>query len=375
MPQQPAASDPVRPNEPRQRPLAKRVRCVFQDRALQHHPFFYVPAYDDAMEWLVFVAHSTGRPQVYAERRTDGRIIRVTNSDNLNEWSIHPSHDGRYVYYTAGTRACRASLESLREETLTQFGEAPMLGPGAVGDAMGTTSLSHDDRWWAITVRQRHGSRLYVVDTQSGAPECIMEAPAAFHPQFHPDDAALLHYSGPHNARMWVINRDGSGQRLVYERDSTRKEWVVHETWIPGRRELLAVDWPHGLFRVSIDDGVRREVSSLNAWHPVADRSGKWIVTDTRNPDHGIRVLALDAARDDQFLVCQPAATNRGDHWDCDHCPYDDGPVTVYAPQHTHPHPSFSPDGRFVVYTTDASGQAAVMEAELEWGGAAVAAV
>jgi oligogalacturonide lyase len=34
----------------------------------------------------------------------------------------------------------------------------------------------------------------------------------------------------------------------------------------------------------------------------------------------------------------------------------------VFAPQHTHPHPSFSPDGQHVVYTSDRSGFAQVYE-------------
>ena len=43
-------------------------------------------------------------------------------------------------------------------------------------------------------------------------------------------------------------------------------------------------------------------------------------------------------------------------------CPYDDGPVAVYAPQHTHPHPNFSPDGHYVVFASDRSGWVQVYE-------------
>jgi len=346
--------------------LARSVRRVSPDSALQHHPFFYVPAYDDAMRWLFFVSHSLGRPQIFAEHRPDKEILQLTRRDDVNGWSLHPSHDGRYVYFTAGSSACRIDLETFQEEILADFGDAPMMAGGMVGDAMGTTTLSRNDRWWAIPVRERAESRLYILDTQSGRLECILEAPTIFHAEFHPEDSSLLRYCGPYHTRMWVVNRDGSNNRVVYQRDAGRKEWVVHETWIPGRRELLAVDWPHGLFRVAIDSGERWEISQLNAWHPVMDRTGRRIVTDTRNPDRGICLLDLHAADDAYQVVCQPAASNRGDHWDADHCPYDDGPVRVYAPQHTHPHPAFSPDGKYVVFTTDASGQAAVMEAELD---------
>lgn len=65
--------------------------------------------------------------------------------------------------------------------------------------------------------------------------------------------------------------------------------------------------------------------------------------------------------------LCHPQATSQGAHWDTDHCPYDDddfrqGRRTVHAPQHTHPHPSFSLDGRQVVFTSDRDGCSQVYE-------------
>jgi oligogalacturonide lyase len=39
--------------------------------------------------------------------------------------------------------------------------------------------------------------------------------------------------------------------------------------------------------------------------------------------------------------------------------------VQVYAPQHTHPHPRFSPDGRWVIFTSDRSGHAQLYECEV----------
>ena len=39
--------------------------------------------------------------------------------------------------------------------------------------------------------------------------------------------------------------------------------------------------------------------------------------------------------------------------------------ATATAPQHTHPHPSFSPDSRHIVYTSDRTGHAQIYEAEI----------
>ena len=346
--------------------LHRHIREVTPPGALHHHPYFYVPAYDDKMRWLFFVSHKTGVAQACAEIRAERRIIQLTDRADLNEWSVHPSHDGRYVYYSAGSQLCRVSLESLQEEVLADFRGSSMRSAGMVAAGMGTLSVSRDDEWIALPVCGDSGSSLYTINTVTGKIDCIAEGPSIFHPQFHPEDSSLIRYSGPHTARMWAVNRDGSGHRMYYQRETARKEWNVHESWIPGTRDVLVVDWPHGLFRLSVDDGKRVEVSSFNAWHPLTDRTGRKIVTDTLHPDRGICVMDLDDSAAGFRFVCPSNATSRGDHWNCDHCPYDDGPVQVYAPQHTHPHPAFSPDGRYVVFTTDRTGTATVVEVDLE---------
>jgi oligogalacturonide lyase len=57
-------------------------------------------------------------------------------------------------------------------------------------------------------------------------------------------------------------------------------------------------------------------------------------------------------------------ASSIGTHWNGPF-PYNHGPVKVHAPQHTHPHPRFSPDGRWVIFTSDRSGHAQLYECEL----------
>jgi oligogalacturonide lyase len=167
---------------------------------------------------------------------------------------------------------------------------------------------------------------------------------------------------------MWVIDRDGNGNRLAYQRDASKREWIVHEIWMPTGRELLAVNWPHGMIGVDIDTGAVRRVTSFNAWHAMINRTGTLMVADTNYPDIG---LQLFDPRDDlgqPHLLCFPEATNAGAHWATDHCPYDDGLVDPYSPQYTHPHPNFSPNGSRVVLTSDRTGHAQVYEAMLSVG-------
>jgi len=341
-----------------------RVRQVTDQPCIHHHPFFFVPAYDNAMRRLVFVSHRTGAPQIFAEIQKTGKIVQLTDVPDLAEWSVHPSHDGRHVYFTAGTAARRVETETQREETLLEFGDVEMREEGMVGAAMGTTALSYDDKWWAVPVKVGGVSHFFLIDTQTGEHWVILERDKIGHPQFHPRDSSLLRYAGPYDQRIWVLNRDGSGNRLVYKR--TGKEWIVHETWLPGTREIVTANWPHGMIAVHAMTGNVRTVCSFNAWHAAPNRDGSLMVADTNLPDVGLQLFDPRDGVGKPRTLCHPEASNVGAHWDTDHCPYDDGPVKVHAPQHTHPHPSFSPDGKRVVFTSDRTGHAQVYEAYLD---------
>lgn len=335
------------------------IRQVTSHPSIHHHPFFFVPAWDGAMSRLYFVSHRTGRPEIYAELRASGEIVQLTERAGLAEWSVYPSHDGRYVYFTAGTGVWRLHVESGAEEQLAEFGDVEMREKGMVGAAMGTTALSWCDRWWAVPFKAGQVFRLMMIDTVTGRGEVVLERETIGHPQFCPDDSDLLFCAGPLTDRIWVVRRDGSGHRRLYLRQGD--EWITHESWIPGRRELAFIDWPNGIRCVHVDTGRERRVTSFNAWHAVCNRQGTLMVADTNFPDIGLQLFDPLDGEGRPRTLCYPEASSIGEHWDGPF-PYGKGPRQVYAPQHTHPHPSFSPDGRRVVYTSDRSGFAQVYD-------------
>lgn len=342
------------------------MRQVTSHPSIHHHPFFYIPAYDDEMARLILISHRTGRPEIFVEDRKSGALIQLTQHAGLSEWSITPSHDGRYVYFTDDSGGWRVHTASQKEDQLADFGNVEIREKGMVAAAMGTTALSYDDRWWAIPVKSGKVGRLVVIDTRTGSQAVILEREQIGHPEFHPGDSNLLRYAGPYAQRLWVVNRDGSDHRLVYRRNEELKEWIVHETWNPNSRELLAVNWPHGVIGVDIDTGTVRSVTKFKAWHPMISRQGSLIVADTNFPDRGLQCFDPKDGVGEPRQLCASESSNLGAHWNTDHCPYDDGPVQVYAPQHTHPHPCFSPDGRRVVFTSDRTGHAQVYECLLD---------
>jgi len=342
------------------------IRQVTAASAHHHHPFFIIPAYDDAMQRLIFVSYRTGNPQIFTEERATGELRQLTDRPDLadSEWSVHPSHDGKSVFFTAGTSGWKLDLATLEERELVNFAATAMKDEGMVASAMGTTALSHDDKWWAIRFKVGKESALAIVDTDTGEHDIILRRDSIAHLQFCPDDANLLYYAGPLTDRVWVIHRDGSGNRRLYARNIKKDEWITHETWIPGTRELAFVDWPRGVRCVNVDTGMERQIATFNAWHAISNPAGTCMVADTNFPDIGIQIFDPRDGIGEPQTLCYPGASSIGEHWNGPF-PYAHGPIQVYAPQHTHPHPSFSPDGQHIVFTSDRSGYAQIYEATL----------
>lgn len=341
-----------------------RIRQVTTASASHHHPFFIIPAYDDAMQRLIFISYRTGTPQLFAEERASGELRQLTDRTDIAEWSVHPSHNGEAIFFTAGTSGWRLDLETLEARELVNFAATAMKDEGMVAAAMGTTALSHDDKWWAVRFNIGKESALAIVDTYTGESDIILRRDSIGHLQFCPDDADLLYYAGPLTDRLWVIQRDGSGNRRLYARNVEKNEWITHETWIPGTRELAFVDWPRGIRCINVDTGTQRQVSTFNAWHAISNPAGTCMVADTNFPDIGIQIFDPRNGIGKPRTLCYPDASSIGEHWNAPF-PYADGPIPVYAPQHTHPHPSFSPDGKHIVFTSDRTGYAQIYEATI----------
>lgn len=373
------AKGTVHPSESRtfyDRCTGTHIRQITAASAVHHHPFFIIPAYDDAMQRLIFVSYRTGTPQVFAEERATGELRQLTDRPDLGEWSVHPSHNGEAVFFTAGTSGWRLDLETLEERELVNFDVAcksklavksaatAMKDEGMVAAAMGTTALSHDDKWWAVKFNIGKQAALAIVETDTGKHDIILQRDSIAHLQFCPDDADLLYYAGPLTDRVWVIHRDGSGNRRLYAQNIEKNEWITHETWIPGTRELAFVDWPRGVRCINVDTGLERQVTSFNAWHAISNPAGTRMVADTNFPDIGIQIFDPRDGIGEPQTLCYPNASAIGEHWDGPF-PYANGPIQVYAPQHTHPHPSFSPDGQHIVFTSDRSGYAQIYEATI----------
>lgn len=343
-----------------------RIRQITSHASIHHQPFFLVPAYDDAMRWTLFTSERRGRPQIFVEERASGELVQLTDRNDISDFSLYPAHSGEWIYFTAGHGGWRVHTTTFEEELLIDLAGYGLKDAGMVAAAMGTTALSACDRHWAIRFRDGDQACIAVVDVETGAWDVILRRDDVSHMQFCPDDSELLFYAGPLKDRVWVVQRDGTRNRRLYQR--APGEWITHEAWIPGTREVGFVNWPHGMRAVHVDTGQVRQVTGFNAWHAIAAPDGQRMVADTNFPDIGLQTFDPLDGRGEPTTVCLPRASSLGEHW-AGPFPYEDGPIAVYAPQHTHPHPSFSPDGRHIIYTSDVTGMAQVYEVDIDPAG------
>ncbi|HUV08699.1 MAG TPA: hypothetical protein VMX75_13270 [Spirochaetia bacterium] len=327
---------------------------------MNHHFYFTNPPVSADGRTGFLVSYRNGFPNIYAIDLTSGELVQITDRTDLNPFSPAPSADGNSVFFTA--RNCLWKLD-------TRHGETTALASFA-SSRLGICSLNRDGSLLAMGVRHDDWGELVVVDTVSGNLLVSSREEEVGHVQFCPIDDTLLLFSGSIGRRIWCHDRrTGRSRRIVAEGEG---EWFVHESWIGGSRKILYVRWPHALLMVDSGGGEPVELLRINAWHPRSDAEGKMIVFDTNHPDRGLKLL--DIRSGSLVTLCYPGATLRGSQWRFDRPsrsagmdtsiirsgepeqdlpPSPDHPESLYGPQWTHPHPSFTVDARSVVFTSD----------------------
>ena len=165
---------------------------------------------------LFFISHRSNLPQIMFADMDSLHLFQISDLENLNEWSINPSLDGKYIYYTAAFSGWRVEVDTGKEEKIIDFQADQMMEKWMVAAAMGTTCLSNSGKWWGVTCKVAEKSRFIIINTENGESTTILEGESISHMQFCPDDDEQIFYAGPFTDRVWTNRRDGSGNQRVY---------------------------------------------------------------------------------------------------------------------------------------------------------------
>lgn len=303
--------------------------------------------------------------------------IQLTDGARENTFGAFMSPDDRFVYFVRGDRnLIRLELATLKEEVAYVVpegwvGYGTWVANSACTKMVGIEIAAAD--WFPLNTWQKFNEmfhkkplcRLFSVDLEGprqGQRTVILEQRGWLgHPQYRPFDDHTVAYchEGPHDlidARMWFIDEDGGNRRCGKAHDEG--ESCTHEFWVPDGSAMIYVSyndrsperWICSLDPVTLQNRVLTSMPPCS--HLMSNFDGTLIVGDG---------CGQASRGDNEMLVGDPylhlfdlrAGTTRpstrkiarhDSSWD----------VYKDSRQVTHPHPSFTPDEKQVLFSCDA---------------------
>jgi oligogalacturonide lyase len=241
---------------------------------------------------------------------------------------------------------------------------------------LGECSISPDGEW--LTAAYKRGSESGLVAGRIDGTDwrTIRFPRTVIHPQFHPLDPTWIEFAGDPAPRMHRVRRDGTGLECIYEHGNS--EFIVHETFLRSSGDIVFTVWPHKLCRMDWTTRHITTIANYNAWHIAPDRAGERILCDTNHPDEGLQII--DVKTGARTPLCLSQSSNQGTQWlkssyalaedfanarNNNLSWMENAADTVYGPQYTHPHPSWSLEEDKVAFASDRTGVTQVYVVEV----------
>ena len=318
---------------------------------------------------MFFISYESGSAQIW-ETDPDG-FRQITYGPGIHPYSPALSPRGNELIFTRQGALWALLRHNLEERLIADF----------EGASVGEASISADGEWLTAAMKRDGQNGLAVARVDGSGGHFIPYPRTVIHPQFHPLEPEWIEFAGDPAPRMHRMRRDGTGLECLYEH--ANDEFVVHETFLGHTGDLVFTVWPNKLCRM---DWTTREITTIcdfNAWHIAPDARGTRVLCDTNHPDLGIHII--DVATGQREFVCESGATNQGSQWKTSRYALAEdfaaarsaaksggtlswmeaSTDTVYGPQWTHPHPSWSPAEDLIAFGSDRTGVTQVYVCEL----------
>lgn len=305
-----------------------------------------------------------------------GECLQLTDQPDENTFGGFLDPADRHLYFVRAKRELvRLELDTLHEEAAYRVPEG-WVGYGTwVANSACTKMVGIEIRasdWFAlddwVKFRQmyynRPRCRLIRIDLASGQRQTIHETDTWLgHPQYRPNDDATVAFchEGPHDlvdARMWFVGEDGGHLRCG--KRHAAGESCTHEFWVPDGSAMIYVSylkgqserWIRALDPVSLADRALATMPPCS--HLMSNHDGSLIVGDGCATPADVDDTAGYRVEPDPYLhlfdLRQGTTRRIARH---------DSSWRVYKGdrQVTHPHPSFTPDERQVLFSCDKAGE------------------
>jgi Tol biopolymer transport system component len=312
---------------------------------LSHTLYYHCPSITPDSKTLLFMTYNrAGRFSTPDAWRVniDGTELRpVTNRDGLAGFVISP--DGKTVYCQDGGTLLAAPFDNSPVGDLAvEIANIPDVVIGAT--VLG--SVTGDGKWYVSTALLKNGKTALVRYATDGSEAEILRTEQYFaHVQVDQSGEGRILYIAPPDSQgraMWVTDIDGGNPRPLNLTHSTG-----HFAWFGKTGRLLStVNDPFGSV-VSIAEGESEPTLIAKGghfWHAAGSEDAKWVISDTNWPDVGLILINTDTGL--WAPLCRAEASEGHPQW-------------------THPHPMFTPDGRYVIFNSDQSGIGQVYVVEI----------
>lgn len=316
-----------------------RITRLTHSPCISHNLYFEMCSFTADDGFVVFSGQRSAcrdAPWDLFRATTDGsELVQLTEYDDLGGIVVSPATG--HVLYQAQGELHRMNIVSMAEETVAETpGRLPTrVGSLASVDAAGATYFGNcridEDR-----------APIFRADLGTGRLEVIYESKEQCHLHAEPSGASLCFGDWVEGVGIpYRIDADGSNLRPF------RYNQFAHWTWFGDPAVCQGTLLPPGNAIVLYDertDEVTPLAEGRYYWHSGPSRDGQWIVSDTNWPQEGLFLLHVPSKT--VTYVCDPKSS-------CSH------------PQWTHPHPSLSPNMKYVLFNSDVTGIGQIYLAEL----------
>jgi len=351
-----------------------------------HRNYFYQKCFTKDGSRLVFAGEfGPGNAWNYHLLDLNSQVAtQLTDQRGENTFGGFLSPDDQHLYFVRAERQLvRLTLSDLSEEVVYTVPQG-WVGYGTwVSNSACTKMVGieiHADDWFPLSdwkkfhdmYHAKPRCRLIRIDLATGQRDVILEKHGWLgHPQYQPfhDDTVAFCHEGPHDlvdARMWFINEDGSNLRCG--KVHLEGEACTHEFWVPDGSSMIYVSylkgqrdrWICALDPVTLED--KRLMSMPPCSHLMSNFDGTLLVGDGCGSPADVADAGSHDIVTDPFLHVfdLKAGTVRA-------VAHHDSSWRVHkgSRQVTHPHPSFTPDEKQILFSSDAEGEPALYLADV----------
>jgi len=344
-----------------------------------HRNYFYQKCFTGDGSGLLFAGAFDGPLNYGLLNLKNGQMVQLTEGEGDNTFGGFLSPDDRCLYYVKRERnLMRVDLGTLEESRVYRVPEG-WVGYGTwvanssctqlVGIEIREDDYRPLDSWQAFRefYHTQPRCRLIRVDLETGIATTVHEEAGWLgHPTYRPFDDSTLSFchEGPHDlvrARIWFIDQNGDNRRKARVQESG--ESCTHEFWVPDGSAMIYVSYFKGTqerWICSVDPRTlehRRLLRMPACSHLMSNRDGTLMVGDGADSPVDVADSAGYRIENDPYLYLfdvrngrQQRIARHNSSW----------AVLDGNRQITHPHPSFTPDDRQVLFTSDFEGLPAV---------------